>query len=451
MWRKIGCIVLVVVAVAIVAGIIYQQVKGDGGLNFKAGSGASKKNEDEKKPDFEAARIGELTLNVEATGSTEPITDIEVKSEATGRITEFYVEEGDTVAQGDLICKLDQSNQLLVVQAREIQLSQMRLAYDEARQATSPTMQSAYESAVTSAQANFDNALEARDNAQLSFDRVEELHGKGYATDQEMDNARQNLVAAQTALDAARSNFDDAELKLKSFNENSDENSIEQSRLALEAAKVALNEARKQLGDSVIASPIAGIILEKQLDVGDSVVSINSAYGGGNAIVKVADLSRIQIRTYVDEIDIGKIKVGQHATITVDTYFDREFEGVVTNIFPQGVTTGQGLVNFVVIVEVDNTEGLLLGNMTASVKIEADVQKDVLLIPLAATRAGDKPDTTIVHVLKAGEDPDDSKAKTEEREVKLGDTDYYDVVVLEGLDTGDMVKVRGFATSIRFD
>lgn len=451
MWRKVGCIVLIVIAVAIVAGIIYQQVKDDGIIKFGTGAGSSKKTEEDKKPNFEAARIDQLILTVEATGSTEPITDIEIKSEATGRITEFYVEEGDVVAHGDLICKLDQSNQLLVVQAREIQLSQARLAYDEARQATSPTRQSAYESGLASAQANLDNATEARDNGQFAFDRVEELHVKGYATDQEMDNARQNLVAAQAGLNAAQSSFDDAQLKLDSFNDNSNENSIEQSRLTLEAAKVSLNEARKQLGDSVITSPITGIILEKPLDTGDSVVSINSAYGGGNAIVKVADLSRIQIRTFVDEIDIGKIKVGQSALVTVDTYFDREFEGAVTNIFPQGVTTGQGLVNFVVMIEVDNTDGLLLGNMTASVKIDADIQENVLLIPLAATRAGDKQDSTIVYILKDGEDPDDLKAKTEEREVKLGDTDYYDVVILEGLEEGDMVKVRGFATSIRFD
>lgn len=449
MWRKVGCVGLIIVVVAVIAAVVYQQTRGDGG--FRIGGGKSADDEADAKPIFEAVRIDDLTITVEATGSTEPITDIEVKSEATGRITEFFVEEGDTVSQGDLICRLDQSNQLLVVQAREIQLQQAKLAYDEARQATSVTSAAARENALASAEANLASATEALENAQVSYDRIAEVHAKGYATDQELDIARQNLTSAQGAFDAAEAACQNARTQLESFRNTSDQNAIEQARLLLEGAKVSLAEAKKQLGDSVIVSPIDGIILEKPLDVGDSVVSINSAYGGGNTIVRVADLTSIQVRTSVDEIDIGKIAVEQQALVAVDTYYDREFEGVVTNVFPQGVNTGSGLVSFIAMVEVDNSEELLLGNMTASVKIEAQVIEDALLIPLAATRAGEKPDTTIVYVMNEDEDPFDENAKHEEREVKLGDTDYQDVAVVDGLEEGEHVKVRGFETRIRFD
>jgi multidrug efflux pump subunit AcrA (membrane-fusion protein) len=102
-------------------------------------------------------------------------------------------------------------------------------------------------------------------------------------------------------------------------------------------------------------------------------------------------------------------------------------------------------------IEVDNVEGLLLGNMTASVKIEAQKLEGVLTVPLAATRAGKEPDVTIVHVLKEGEDEFDEKAETEEREIKPGDTNYYDIVVLSGLTEGEKVKIRGFAPSIQFE
>jgi len=450
MWRKVGCIALIVVAVAIVVAVVIQQTKGDGGFSFGSGS-KGKSADEEEKSNFEASRIDDLKLTVEATGSTEPIADIEVKSEATGRITEFFVEEGDTVAEGDLICKLDQSNQLLVVDAREITLSQAKLAYQEAQEATSLTSQSSYEAAYTSAEASLRSAQEACDNAAVSLERIQELHAKGYATDQELETAQLNLTSSKSTLDSAQVAFDDAKTKLESFKKTSNTNQIEQARLNVRAAEVALAEARKQLGDSVIKSPIDGIILEKSLDVGDSVVSINSAYGGGTSIVKVADMGKIQVRTSVDEIDIGKLSVGQNAVVTVDTYADREFTGTVTNVFPQGVTTGSGLISFIVMVEVDNTDGLLLGNMTASVKIEAQVIEDVLLVPLSATRAGEKPDTNIVYVLKEGEDPHDPKAETEEREVKLGDTDFVDVVILEGLEEGELVKVRGFATQFQFD
>ena len=447
MWRKAGCVALIVMLVALVAVLA---IKGkDGGFNFSIKSG--KKDSEEKLSNFEAAKIQDLVINVEATGTTEPVTDIDVKSEATGRIIEFHVEEGDRVAKGDTICKLDQSNQQLVVKSNEIQVERARVALEEAKKATSPSQRSSLEATVANLEANLRNAEETLTNADSAYQRVEDMHTKGYATDQELETVRQQLVAAEGQRDSVQAALDDARLQLETYEETSDKSSIEQARLAYEAARVSLQEARKQLGDSVIVSPIDGIILEKPLDIGDSVVSINSAFSGGNTIVRVADLRKIQVRTSVDEIDIGKITVGQRATTNVDAFPEREFQGTVTNVFPQGVTTGTGVISFVVMVEVDNTEGLLLGNMTASVKIEAQKLKDVLTVPLAATRAGEEPNVSIVHVLKEGEDEFDEKAETEEREVRLGDTNYYDIVILSGLKAGEMVKIRGFAPTIQFE
>lgn len=450
MWRRIGCIALVVIVLGLVGLVIYQQSTGEGwkGFQFKK----AEKEDTEKEPIFEAARRGDLTLTVEATGQTEPVTDIEVKSEATGKITEFYVKEGDHVVKGDVICKLDQSNQQLVVQQTEIAVSRARLAYEQSQSAQTSSQRTQLESSVSAAQASVDSAQSSYDNAQANLERIEYLNAKGFVRADELDAARNAVNSAKAQLDSALASLENAKTQLKNFEESSNAASIKEAKLALESAQVNLAEARKQLGDSVISAPIDGIIMEKLLDVGDSVVSINSSFGGGNTIVKIADLSRIQIRTSVDEIDIGKIKVAQNAVVTVDSFPDREFTGQVTNIFPQGVTSGQGLISFIAIVEVANPEGLLLGNMTANVKIEAQVLKDVLLIPLAATRAGEKPDTTVVEVLKEDEDPFDEKAKTEtNREIKVGDTDYIDIVVLEGLKEGELVKVRGFANQITFE
>lgn len=445
MSRKIGCISLVVILVAVVVTIIVVQTREGVSLNFGNG-----KEEQQKDPYFEEARIGDLKLTVEATGSTEPITDIDVKSEATGRIIEMYVKEGDSVKAGDVICKLDQSNQALLVESMQIALDQARIRYTEAKNAQSPVNRSNYESALENARQSLIKAEENRLTSAQSYDRISELHTKGYATDQELENAHERMLTAEANVAAAEESLAAAELQLDKFSESSDKASIEQARLSYEAAKVNLEDAQKQLGDSIITSPINGIVLEKLLDVGDSVISINSAVGGGNTIVRVADMSKMQVRTNVDEIDIGKIETGQTATITVDTYFDREFHGVVTNIYPQGESTGTGLVSFIVIIEVDNSEGLLLGNMTANVDVNAKTIADALLIPLAATRAGEGPEETIVYKLKEGEDPYDSDAETTEVKVDVGETDYYDIVVLDGLEAGDMVKVRGFDTQIRF-
>lgn len=444
MWRKVGCAVLIV-AVLVVAGLaIWRATKEDG---FSIGN---KQADEDREPYFEPAERGNLEITVEATGSSEPITDIDVKSEATGRIIEFYVEEGDEVAEGDIICKLDQSNQELIVERQELATEQSRLAYQQARNSSSTTQKTTLETAVENASSSLANAEESLDKAQSSYDRIAEMHSKGFATDQELDNAEQSLNNARNGVDSARAALNQAETNLAAFEDETNQLSIEQARLSYESAQVSLAQARKQLGDSVIYSPIDGIVLEKPLDIGDSVVSINTDFGGGTTIVKVADMSSVQVRTSVDEIDIGNIEIGQHATVEVDAFPDRDFAGTVTNIFPQGEQTGQGLISFIVIVEVDNTERELLGNMTAAVSIETQTIEDEILIPLAATRAGDEPDKTIVYVLKEDEDPMDLKAETEEREVVLGPTDYYDVVIKEGLEEGEMVKVRGFESRIQF-
>jgi RND family efflux transporter MFP subunit len=450
MWRRIGCIVLIVVVGGIVVLAVIKARSGKGGFSFKVGT--DKKKDEKKEPNFEAVRKGDLNITVDATGVTQPITDVEVKSEATGRITEFYVEEGDKVKKGDLICKLDQRNQQLLMKQQEIALKSAKVALDQAQHPDAVTNRSALENGVATAEATLKNAQDSLDKSRAALQRVQTLHDKGYSTDAELDQANTAVVSAESGVTSAKSNLEAAQTRLKQFSKSSNKNAIESARLNYEQAKVALEQAQKQIGDSVIVSPIDGIILEKDLDVGDSVVSINSAFGASQPIVKVADLGRIKIRTYVDEVDIGKIILGQSAEVTVDAFPGKTFSGKVVNIFPQGQTqaTTGGLVNFVVIVQVENPDGLILGNMTSSVKIEAKTIKDALLIPLGATRAGDKPDTTVVEVLKAGQDATDPKAETEKREVKLGDTNFTDTIVLEGLKEGEMIKVRGFEAKIGF-
>ncbi len=445
MWRRVGIVMLVVILLGIAAAIVIKQKDGSGFIK----QGGSKDGEEETEY-FEQAHIGDLKIIVEATGTTEPITDIEVKSEATGRITEFFVEEGDEIHVGDVICRLDQRNQQLMVDQQEIILKQARLRYEEARNANSVTSHASLLTQLENAQNNLANARESLSNQTASYDRIKSLYDNDWATQQELDNANNQLVNLRTNVANLEASVALAVENLRAFDEGSNENSISLAKLSYDSASVQLAEARKQLGDSEIVSPINGIVLEKLLDIGDSVVSINSSFSGGNTIIKVADLSRVKVRTYVDEIDIGKIKVGQNATVQVDAFLEKDFTGQVKNIYPQGVSAGSGLINFVVIIEVDNIDGLLLGNMTASVKIEADVRRGVLLIPLGATRAGEKPDTNIVHRLKEGGEITDEKAETEEIEVKLGDTDYYDIIVLEGLEEGDYIKVRGFGTRIQF-
>lgn len=454
MWRRVGCIALIVIAIGVTVAIVLKNKGEDGGFKISVGS---RKVKEDAEPSFEPVRRGDIEIVVEASGTTEPITDIEVKSEATGRITDFLVEEGTKVKAGDVICKLDQTTQQLLVKQQRIAVERARLAYEQARSTETSTSRSQLETAVRSAQASVASAEEVLEKSSATLTRLEELHAKGYVTDQELENAQQSVASAKAQLDSARASLDNARTQLQEFDGSGNEASIEQTRLAYESAKVQLQDAERQLGKSTITSPIDGIILEKPLDVGDSVTSINSAFGQGTTVVKVANLRRIKVRTTVDEIDIGKIQIGQEAEVRVDSFPNEVFTGTVTNVFPQGVQTAAGIISFIAIVEVDNPpsasapDGVLKGNMTTEVSIKAQTIKDQLLVPLSATRAGKKKDSTVVFVLKEGEKPEDPKAETEEREVKLGDTDFTNVVILEGLKEGEMVKVRGFEERIQFD
>lgn len=454
MWRRVGCIALIFIALAVTVAIFVKNKGEDGGFKFSFGS---KKPKEGEEPNFEPVKRGDIEIVVEASGTTEPITDIEVKSEATGRITDFLVEEGTRVKVGDVICRLDQTNQQLLVQGQRIAVERARLAYEQSRSAETTTSRSQLESAVKSAEANLASASEGLVKAQSTLTRFQDLHAKGYVTDQELENAEQAVTSARSQLDSANAGLENARTQLSQFNESSNSASIEQARLAYEAAKVQLQDAERQLGKSTITSPIDGIILEKPLDVGDSVTSINSAFGSGTTVVKVANLQRIKVRTTVDEIDIGKIQIGQEAEVTVDSYPNEVFKGLVTNVFPQGIQTAAGIISFIAIVEVDNPptdsapDGVLKGNMSTEVSIKAQTIAGQLLVPLSATRAGKEKDATVVFVLKDGEKADDPKAETEEREVKLGDTDFTSVVILDGLEEGEMVKVRGFEERIQFD
>ncbi|MGH7509875.1 MAG: efflux RND transporter periplasmic adaptor subunit [Gemmatimonadales bacterium] len=150
-------------------------------------------------------------------------------------------------------------------------------------------------------------------------------------------------------------------------------------------ARVALDNARDQLDDTNVRAPINGTIIEKQVERGQVISSPTSDVGGGTVLLKMADLNLVQVRTLVDETDIGKIQPGQHATVTVDAFPNRPFRGTVLKIEPQALTE-QNVTMFPVLVRIDNKEGLLRPGMNAEVEVHVGRRDDVLAVPNAALR-----------------------------------------------------------------
>ena len=150
-------------------------------------------------------------------------------------------------------------------------------------------------------------------------------------------------------------------------------------------AEVSVQNARDQLADCNVLAPSDGVIILKNVDAGQVITSAVRDVSGGTVLLKMADLSVVQVRTLVDETDIGKIQPGMPVTITVDAYPNRPFDGVVLKIEPQS-TVNQNVTMFPVLVRIPNEQGLLRPGMNAEVQIHIAQRQNVLAIPNAALR-----------------------------------------------------------------
>ncbi len=210
-------------------------------------------------------------------------------------------------------------------------------------------------------------------------------------------NARNTLAQAQANLDVAKAkltnataqrNRSDELYKSQSITEQEHELAVldfADAKSAVVNAQVSVDNARIQLEDTDVRAPITGTVIEKDVERGTVIASATNNVSGGTTLLKMADLNLVQVKTLVDETDIGKIKVGLPATITVDAYPNRPFEGTVLKIEPQAVTE-QNVTMFPVLVRIDNRAGLLRPGMNADVEIHVGQRDNVLAVPNAALR-----------------------------------------------------------------
>jgi HlyD family secretion protein len=151
-------------------------------------------------------------------------------------------------------------------------------------------------------------------------------------------------------------------------------------------AKVAVENARITLEDTDVRAPITGTIIEKTVEPGTVIASTTQNVSGGTTLMKMADLTTVQVRTRVDETDIGKIQPGMRTKVTVAAYPNQPFEGEVLKIEPQAIIE-QNVTQFSVLIKIANREGLLKPGMNAEVQIQIANREGVAVVPTAALRA----------------------------------------------------------------
>ena len=241
-----------------------------------------------------------------------------------------------------------------------------------------------------------------------------------------LDDTRLQTQVSQTRerLNNAAANYE-RNAKLKAIGAVSDQQ-MDTSRLDYNVAQAAFDDAMSQLNDTVITSPIDGVVVGKPIPAGQTV-----AQGISNpmVILTVADMSKMQIESQVDESDIGKISVGQQAVFTVDAYPGRTFKGVVSRV-SQKATITQNVVYYGVVIDVLGDSSLLKPSMTARVSVSTGESQNVLTLPLSALKTQNNQQYVVV--MRSG-------GKTENVPVTTGLSSEDRVEITNGLSENEMV------------
>jgi HlyD family secretion protein len=261
--------------------------------------------------------------------------DIVLSAEAAGTIEPVTTIEVKSKASGEII-------EIAVETGDRVERGDLLVRVD----------QRVARNALTQAEADLEVSEAQLDNARSQFERSESLHATQFISDEEYEaarlafaNARASLVRSQRSLEDARISYEDTEVR----------------------------------------APATGIVLSRNVEVGSVIQSASQNVSGGSVLLRMADLDTVQVRTLVDETDIGKLSGGLPVTITVDAYPGRGFDGTVLKIEPEAIEQ-QNVVMFPVLVRIGNEEGLLRSGMSCEVEIHLGSREGVLAVPNAALR-----------------------------------------------------------------
>lgn len=370
----------------------------------------------------EAKKV-DITEQVSASGMIQPIVEVKISPEVSAEIIELNVEEGDSVAIGDVLVKLKPDNLKSALDRTRASLNQQRanLADAEAR--------------LASAQASFNRS-------ELEYNRQKKLHDSKAISNADME--------------LAEANFKIAEQDLKSA-----EKGVEASKYIVQSALASVKEANENLMFTTITAPMGGIVSKLSVEKGERVVGTSQM--AGTEMMRIADLGHMEVRVDVNENDIVRVSVGNEVEIDVDaySYLDKKFKGRVTAIANTAneKASPDAVTEFEVKIRILNSsyQDLVANNkvpfrpgMTASVDIVTNTKVGILSVPLGAV-------TTRVPKVEQEEGADDKASKRNREEdlkevvfvnedgvaklrvVKTGISDFDNIEILEGLTESDQV------------
>ena len=271
-----------------------------------------------------------ITEIVEASGTINPVNTVSVGSTVSGLIKEIYVDFNSVVKKGQILAQIDPAN--------------FQASVDQA------TAQ------INNAESNLARMNAVTEMSRKTYVRYKNLYAKNFIAKSELDQAESDYLSNLAQVGAAKAQ--------------------------IAQARATYNTAITNLGYTKIIAPVDGTIISREIDLGQPVAA---SFQAPQLFTIAQDLTNMQIEVNVSEADIGKVKVGQEVTYTLDGYPDTDFTGKVTQV-RISPTTVSNVVTYVVIVDVHNEDLKLIPGMTANVSIITDKREDVLCVPNVALK-----------------------------------------------------------------
>ena len=340
------------------------------------------------KVSYKSVPIKKRTIieSVEASGIVNPVQTVDIGTQVSGTIKEIYVDYNSQVKKGQLLAQIDPS----LFQAQ----------VDKAR------------SDLNAAKANYEKSKTMLEYEKKNYERYARLYTKNYVSRNDVDLAEANYKSNLAEVNAMKAQINQASATL--------ENNLTNLRY------------------TKIISPVDGVVVSRSVDVGQTVAA---SFQTPTLFLVAQDLTQMQIEVSVSEADIGKVKVGQEVSYTLDGYNDETFYGKVSQV-RISPTTVSNVVTYTVIVDVTNEDNKLIPGMTANVSIITNKSEDALAVPIAAFRFTPKEITGGKKYEKQGVWIMDKRKKPVRIEIQSGATDGdYTEIISNEIKEGDRVII----------
>ncbi|MGB3181888.1 MAG: efflux RND transporter periplasmic adaptor subunit [Cyclobacteriaceae bacterium] len=374
--------------------------------------------------EVELAEVRRTTIiqKVTASGTIQPETEVKISPDVPGEIIELNVEEGDSVKQGDLLIRIRPDNFQTALARAEASLNQQRASLAEAR-------------------ARLSRAEAQKLRTKSEFDRQQTLFDDSIISTSDFEQAKTNYLVAEQDLEGAKQY-------------------VVASNYMVRTAQANVNEAKENLSLTSVYAPMTGIVSLLNVEKGERVVGTSQMQG--TEMLRIADLSRMEVRVDVNENDIIKVGVGDTAEIDVDSYSfaEKQFQGVVTAIAntANSKVTDEAVTEFEVKVRILNesyrelvteapADAPFRPGMTASVDIVTDVKRNVLAVPLSAVSTRTLENGEAVAAYRENKSNGEVEeivflneaGKADLKIVKTGISDFDNIEITEGLSEGQEI------------